>query len=179
MKILVTGCAGFIGFHLCQRLLSDGMEVGGIDNLNPYYSVTLKQDRLNRLNAQGAFSYYPVDIQDRQGLNDVFRQHNPNRLVHLAAQAGVRYSIENPQSYIDSNIVGFANILECCRQGQVEYLIYASSSSVYGLNSKTPFSTLDRVDHPISLYAATKKSNELMAHSYSHLYGKENKKEHR
>ncbi len=169
---MVTGCAGFIGFHLSQRLLLARVKVIGVDNLNPYYSISLKQDRLNQLKTQDAFSYYPVDIQDHKGLDQIFQLHGHDLdcIVHLAAQAGVRYSIENPKSYIDNNIVGFANILECSRQVQVKHLVYASSSSVYGLNPKLPFSTTDRVDHPISLYAATKKSNELMAHSYSYLY---------
>ena len=171
MRILVTGCAGFIGYHFCRRLISENFEVIGVDNLDPYYSVSLKKSRLNKLKQQKAFSHYLCDVQNKQDLESIFQKHDLKIVVHLAAQAGVRYSIENPRVYIDSNIVGFMNILESCRQLQIEHLVYASSSSVYGLNSKIPFSTQDDVNHPISLYAATKKSNELMAHSYSHLYG--------
>ena len=170
IKLLVTGCAGFIGYHLCHKLLAGELEVIGIDNLNDYYDVKLKQARLQRLNRHHNFTYYQLDIHNRQGLNALFESYHISRVVNLAAQAGVRYSIENPQAYIDSNIVGFSNLLESCRKAQVQHLTYASSSSVYGLNPKIPFSTHDRVDHPISLYAATKKSNELMAHCYSHLY---------
>ncbi len=168
---MVTGCAGFIGYHFCRRLISENFEVIGVDNLDPYYSVSLKKSRLNKLKQQKAFSHYLCDVQNKQDLESIFQKHDLKIVVHLAAQAGVRYSIENPRVYIDSNIVGFMNILESCRQLQIEHLVYASSSSVYGLNSKIPFSTQDDVNHPISLYAATKKSNELMAHSYSHLYG--------
>ena len=172
MKVLVTGCAGFIGFHVCKSLLSEGLvEVVGIDNLNSYYNTTLKQDRLKRIKSFKSFTFYQIDIKDSNSLNFVIRKHNIKQVIHLAAQAGVRYSIENPQAYVDSNISGFVNILESCRQNQVEHLVYASSSSVYGLNSTLPFSSSDRVDHPVSFYGATKKSNELMAHSYSYLYG--------
>lgn len=169
-KLLATGCAGFIGYHLCEKILAKGIEIVGIDNINSYYSPSLKIDRLERLKKHNHFTYYQLDIQNHQDLNHVFSQHNISHVVNLAAQAGVRYSIENPESYINSNIVGFSNVIEACRQNEVIHLIYASSSSVYGLNSKVPFSIFDRVDHPISLYAATKKSNELIAHSYSHLY---------
>ena len=170
-KILVTGCAGFIGYHVCEGLLSNELEVIGIDNLNAYYDVRLKQARLERLNIKTNFTYHHLNIQDCKTLSEISQKHHPDCVVHLAAQAGVRHSIKDPQACISSNIIGFANILECCRQGQFKHLIYASSSSVYGLNSEIPSSSLDQVDHPISLYAATKKSNELMAHSYSHLYG--------
>ena len=168
---MVTGSAGFIGFHLCKRLLDNQFQVIGLDNLNAYYDVKLKQARLQQLKKNKNFIYYQLDIQDTQGLNSIFDSYQISHVVNLAAQAGVRYSIENPKAYIDSNIVGFVNIIESCRHHEIRHLVYASSSSVYGLNSKMPFSTQDRVDHPISLYAATKKSNELIAHSYSHLYG--------
>ncbi len=171
MKILVTGAAGFIGYHTCLRLLSRGDEVVGIDNLNDYYDPRLKEDRLKQLEPLDGFRFERLDITDRDGVADVFRQVRPQRVVHLAAQAGVRYSLENPYAYVDSNLVGFASILEGCRHGEVEHLVYASSSSVYGMNTKMPFSVEDNVDHPVSLYAATKKANELMAHTYSHLFG--------
>ena len=149
IKLLVAGWARFIGYHLCENLLAGELEVIGIDNLNNYYDVELKQARLQQLNTHHNFTYYQLDIQNRQGLNALFESYHISHVVNLAAQAGVRYSIENPKAYIDSNIVGFSNILECCRQGQVEHLVYASSSSVYGLNSKMPFFTLDRTDHPL------------------------------
>jgi len=171
MKILVTGAAGFIGFHLCQRLLHEGMGVLGIDNLNDYYDVTLKQARLQQLEGLPNFKFTKLDIADREAMANFFAQEQPEVVVHLAAQAGVRYSIQNPHAYVDSNLVGFVNILEACRHQQISHLIYASSSSVYGNNKKLPFSTEDNVDHPVSLYAATKKANELMAHTHSHLYG--------
>ena len=171
-NVLVTGCAGFIGFHLCQKLLkSNGYKVIGIDNLNPYYSVKLKQDRLNILLGHKDFSFYKVSIEKRDKVENIFKQNNIRFVVHLAAQAGVRHSLKDPYSYIDSNIVAFINLLESCRHTGVEHLVFASSSSVYGLNTKMPFSVKDNVDHPISLYAATKKANELMAHTYSYLYG--------
>lgn len=168
--LLVTGAAGFIGFHLCQALLAQGKTVIGIDNLNDYYDPALKQARLKLLTAHEGFTFCTLDLVDHQALNDLFAQHRPTQVINLAAQAGVRYSLENPRAYVDSNLVGFLNVLEACRHYPVEHLIYASSSSVYGANKKIPFSTDDFVDHPVSLYAATKKSNELMAHSYSHLY---------
>ncbi len=171
MKVLVTGSAGFIGNALSLRLLERGDEVVGLDNLNDYYDVNLKLARLARLSARTGFVEARLDLADRQGVEEVFRLHRPRRVVHLAAQAGVRYSLENPHAYIDSNVVGFLNILEGCRHHGVEHLVYASSSSVYGANSRMPFSVHDNVDHPVSLYAATKKANELMAHTYSHLYG--------
>ena len=170
MRILVTGAAGFIGCHLALRLLADGHEVVGIDNLNDYYSVDLKKARLALL-ARPGFSFEKVEMSDAVTLSALFAQHGFDRVVHLAAQAGVRYSLENPAAYIQANLVAFGNLLECCRHHPVEHLVYASSSSVYGLNSQMPFSVRDNVDHPISLYAATKKANELMAHTYSHLYG--------
>ncbi len=170
-KILVTGSAGFIGFHLTKSLLKEGYEVFGIDNLNKYYSLILKNKRLEELNKFSNFCFRRVDIADNSNLETVFKNFKPNKVVNLAAQAGVRYSIKNPRTYIRSNIVGFANILECCRNYDVSGLIYASSSSVYGGNKKTPFSIKDSVDQPVSLYASTKRSNELMAHVYSHLYG--------
>lgn len=170
-KILITGGAGFIGFHLGKRLLEQGLSVTAIDNLNDYYDVSLKEARLDILKKYPGFAFIKQDISEKEGLFAVFEQLKPDIVVNLAAQAGVRYSIENPQAYIDSNIVGFFNILEACRHSPVEHLIYASSSSVYGNQQKTPFSVEDRVDKPISLYAATKKSNELMAYTYSHLYG--------
>ena len=170
MKVLVTGAAGFIGSALSQRLLERGDKVIGIDNHNDYYSPALKEARLARQVSHPNYTHERVDLADRQGLGKLFKAHMPQRVINLAAQAGVRYSLENPLSYIDSNIVGFAHILEECRHHGVEHLVYASSSSVYGANTSTPFSVHDNVDHPLSLYAATKKSNELMAHSYSHLY---------
>ncbi|MDP4528116.1 NAD-dependent epimerase [Alkalimonas delamerensis] len=170
MKFLVTGAAGFIGFYVCQRLLALGHQVVGIDNLNDYYAVQLKQDRLAQLLPESNFTFIELDIANRDGMAELFRQHQFQRVIHLAAQAGVRYSIENPLVYGDSNLTGMLHVLEGCRQQQVEHLVYASSSSVYGMNPVMPFSVQDRVDHPVSLYAATKKANELMAHSYSHLY---------
>jgi UDP-glucuronate 4-epimerase len=171
MRILVTGAAGFIGSALSERLLARGDEILGVDNLNNYYDVTLKEARLARLTPQTNFRFVKASLEDRQAIDAAFAQFRPQRVVNLAAQAGVRYSIENPRAYVDSNLVGFINILEACRHGGVEHLVYASSSSVYGANRKLPFSVRDSVDHPLSLYAATKKANELMAHTYSHLYG--------
>lgn len=171
MKILVTGCAGFIGMHVTKSLLAQGHEVVGIDNLNDYYSPQLKLDRLSQIESSQGFSFLKMDISDANAIHQLFAEHAFERVVHLAAQAGVRYSIINPKAYIDSNIVGFFNMLEACRHHHVSHLVYASSSSVYGKNTKLPYSESDQVDHPVSLYAATKKSNELMAHSYSHLYG--------
>jgi len=170
MKILVTGAAGFIGFHLGRRLLEEGHTVIGLDNLNPYYDIQLKKDRLNHLELFDNFNFVGLDLVDRNGMAKLFSEHRFDRVVNLAAQAGVRYSIENPHAYVDSNISGFMNILEGCRHSKVPHLIFASSSSVYGLNTRMPFSVHHNVDHPISLYAATKKSNELMAHTYSYLY---------
>ena len=169
-KILVTGAAGFIGFHLCKSLLDDDYEILGIDNLNDYYDPNLKLARLDQLKPYGNFTFEKVDIADRDSLTQSFQSFNPNKVVNLAAQAGVRYSIENPYAYMNFNLVGFLNIIELCRHNKVEGLIYASSSSVYGGNTKIPFSEGDRVDNPISLYAATKKANELIANTYSHLY---------
>lgn len=169
-KILVTGGAGFIGFHLSKRLLEKGERVIGVDNLNDYYAVSLKKDRLAILKEYPNYEFYKMDIADKAAVDRLFAEHKPEIVVNLAAQAGVRYSIENPQAYIDSNLVGFFNILEACRHNPVKHLLYASSSSVYGNQKKTPFSVKDPVDTPISLYAATKKSNELMAHAYCHLY---------
>ena len=169
-KVLITGGAGFIGFHLGKRLLEKGMQIYAIDNLNDYYDVSLKESRLDILKKYENFTFAKTDISDKDKVNEVFLKFSPEIVVNLAAQAGVRYSIENPQSYIDSNIVGFFNILEACRHYPVQHLLFASSSSVYGNQKKTPFSVDDPVDTPISLYAATKKSNELMAYTYSHLY---------
>ena len=187
MKILVTGTAGFIGFFVSKKLLDKGHTVVGIDNINDYYDVRLKYDRLTRLgidqnkaedynssvnsSSKPEFSFIRMNLEDRDALPTLFKSEKFDVVCNLAAQAGVRYSLENPDAYIDSNIVGFLNILECCRHHNIKHLVYASSSSVYGLNTKIPFETTDNVDHPISLYAATKKSNELMAHTYSHLYG--------
>lgn len=170
MKVLVTGAAGFIGMHVSQILLARGDQVVGLDNLNDYYDPTLKHDRLARLTPHPAFSFIEMDVADRAGMAQVFAEHGFDRVVHLAAQAGVRYSLVNPHAYIDSNISGFTNILEGCRHHSVEHLVYASSSSVYGGNTLMPFSEHHGVDHPVSLYAATKKANELMAHTYSHLF---------
>ena len=170
MSVLVTGAAGFIGFHVCRRLLASGIKVTGLDNLNDYYDVSLKNDRLKILSQDKNFSFVKLDLADTEGMRELFEKGSFKQVVNLAAQAGVRYSLENPKAYIDSNISGFLNILEGCRHNQVEHLIYASSSSVYGLNTRMPFSIHDNVDHPVSLYAASKKANELMAHSYSHLY---------
>lgn len=170
-KVLITGAAGFIGFHLAKRLLSLGASVCGIDNLNDYYDVSLKEARLAILEKEQAFTFVRGDLADEAAVTKLFEDFRPDIVVNLAAQAGVRYSIDNPRSYIQSNIVGFFNILEACRHYPVEHLLYASSSSVYGNQEKTPFATTDNVDHPISLYAATKKSDELMAYTYSHLYG--------
>jgi UDP-glucuronate 4-epimerase len=170
MKVLITGAAGFIGSALSLRLLERGDEVIGIDNLNDYYDVELKRRRLARTSDHGNFTDVRVNIEDRAAMEQVFRQYQPQRVVNLAAQAGVRYSLENPHAYVDTNLVGFTNILEGCRHNQVEHLVYASSSSVYGSNTTMPFSVHDNVDHPVSLYAASKKANELMAHTYSHLY---------
>lgn len=171
MRVLVTGVAGFIGFHVCQRLLARGDTVVGIDNVNDYYDVRLKEARLTLLGNHQGFRFVRLDLADREGMAAVFAHERPERVVHLAAQAGVRYSLTNPHAYITSNLVGFLHILEECRHTQVEHLVYASSSSVYGANTKIPFSVHDNVDHPVSLYAASKKANELMAHTYSHLYG--------
>ena len=171
MKILLTGAAGFIGMTTALRLLARGDEVVGLDNLNDYYAVSLKEDRLKRLTPHPNFRFVKLDVANREGVAGLFTAEKFDRVIHLAAQAGVRYSLQNPHAYIDSNIVGFTNILEGCRHSKVQHLVYASSSSVYGGNTKMPFSEHDSVDHPISLYAATKKANELMAHTYSHLYG--------
>lgn len=171
MKYLVTGSAGFIGFHVAQRLLADGHQVVSFDNINDYYDVNLKKARLAILNNKPEFEFHQIDLSNKTAIDSLFNKHKFDRVIHLAAQAGVRYSLENPYSYIDANIIGHLNILENCRQHEVGHLLYASSSSVYGLNRKLPFSTDDSVDHPVSLYAATKKSNELMSHTYSHLFG--------
>jgi len=170
-RVLITGAAGFIGFHLSMRLLKNGCHVSGIDNLNTYYDVKLKEARLERLTQFEKFSFYKIDLSDRKSLEVIFNNTKYDVVVNLAAQAGVRYSIENPHAYVDSNIVGFVNLLESCRHNDVKHLVFASSSSVYGANTKMPFSVHNNVDHPVSLYAATKKANELMAHAYSHLYG--------
>ena len=170
MKLLLTGAAGFIGFHTAQILLARGDEVVGLDNLNDYYDVTLKQARLAILQKFSNFRFVKLDVADRPGMAELFAREKFQRVIHLAAQAGVRYSIQNPLAYIDSNVVGFANILEGCRHNSVEHLVYASTSSVYGANTKMPFSVHQNVDHPLSFYAATKKANELMAHTYAHLY---------
>lgn len=170
MKFLITGAAGFIGFHLARRFLRAGESVFGLDNLNDYYSVQLKKDRLKLLQQESRFHFEPIDLADEAALKTYFATHGFTHVVNLAAQAGVRYSLINPQSYVSSNMVGFANLLECCRHHEVKHLVYASSSSVYGLNTLMPFSVRHNVDHPVSLYAASKKSNELMAHTYSYLY---------
>lgn len=183
MKILVTGAAGFIGFHLVRRLLERGDKVVGLDSINEYYDPVLKRSRLAELGisgdtpyghptvGHGDFSFYSLKLEDREGLQTLFSRHDFDRVVNLAAQAGVRYSIDHPYAYLDSNLTGFMNVLEACRAARIQHLVYASSSSVYGLNQTRPFSVRDHADHPVSLYAATKKANELMAHSYSHLYG--------
>jgi UDP-glucuronate 4-epimerase len=171
MKVLITGCAGFIGMHVAQLLLARGDEVVGVDTLNDYYDPALKLARLEQLKPQGGFRFIQADIADRVAMEDLFAAERFNRVVNLAAQPGVRYSLKNPHAYIQTNLVGFGNILEGCRHHGVEHLVYASSSSVYGANTHMPFSVHDNVDHPVSLYAASKKANELMAHSYSHLYG--------
>ncbi|MFP3999717.1 MAG: NAD-dependent epimerase [Desulfobacterales bacterium] len=170
-KILVTGAAGFIGFHLAARLADEGRRVIGIDNLNSYYDVDLKKARLAELEKKPDFKFLKLDLCQRDELNNLFKQENFDVVVNMAAQAGVRYSLENPHAYVDANIAGFVNLLECCRHNAVSHFVFASSSSVYGANTKMPFSVHDNVDHPVSLYAASKKANELMAHTYSHLYG--------
>ena len=170
-KTLVTGSAGFIGFYVAKRLLEKGDRVVGLDNLNNYYDVNLKRARLVQLTAVPAFGFVKMDLADREGVRQLFQAENFDLVVHLAAQAGVRYSLTNPQAYVDANLVGFANVLEGCRSSKVRHLVFASSSSVYGANTRMPFSVHDNVDHPVSLYAATKKANELMAHVYAHLYG--------
>ncbi|GBE11271.1 UDP-glucose 4-epimerase [bacterium BMS3Bbin12] len=170
MRVLVTGSAGFIGSALSLRLLERGDEVIGLDNLNDYYDVVLKQARLARNRTHRGYTELRIDLEDRDGVAEAFSRLRPERVVNLAAQAGVRYSIENPHAYVDTNLIGFVNVLEGCRHNGVEHLVYASSSSVYGANTRMPFSVHDNVDHPVSLYAATKKANELMAHAYSHLY---------
>ena len=169
--VLVTGAAGFIGFHLSRRLLENGVQVVGLDNLNDYYDVNLKRDRLKQLEAREGFTFAQVDLADRAEMDNLFSRNPFDVVVNLAAQAGVRYSLKNPHAYVDSNIVGFVNLLECCHHHDTGHLVFASSSSVYGANTKLPFSVHDNVDHPVSLYAASKKANELMAHTYSHLYG--------
>jgi UDP-glucuronate 4-epimerase len=171
MKVLITGAAGFIGMHCALRLLDRGDEVVGVDDLNDYYDVTLKQARLDRLTSYANFDFIRASIEDKTAMDDLFARHRPQRVINLAAQAGVRYSLENPHAYVDANLQGFMNILEGCRHHDVAHLVYASSSSVYGDNTTMPFSESHSVDHPVSLYAATKKANELMAHTYSHLYG--------
>ncbi len=171
MKLLVTGAAGFIGMHTCLRLLARGNEVVGIDNLNDYYDVRLKEDRLGQLRTCSNFSFVRMNLADQEAVANLFIKERPQRVINLAAQPGVRYSLKNPHAYIQSNIVGFTNVLEGCRHQKVEHLVFASSSSVYGANTSMPFSVHQNVDHPVSLYAATKKANELMAHTYSHLYG--------
>ncbi|WP_318509448.1 NAD-dependent epimerase [Bacillus sp. T3] len=171
MLILITGCAGFIGFHLTKRLLKDGFEVVGIDNLNDYYDVSLKKSRLNLLLPCSGFTFKKVNLEDKQEINEIFNHHQPTVVINLGAQAGVRYSLTNPHAYVDSNITGFLNILEESKRVKVKHLIYASTSSVYGMNDKLPFATEQPVDHPISVYAATKRTNELFAHTYSHLFG--------
>ena len=171
-KILITGSAGFIGAHLSRKLIDGGAEVVGLDNMNDYYDPQLKKDRMDNLTGgSDRFSHVNIELSDRKGIEDLFKQHQFDAVVNLAAQAGVRYSLINPHSYVDTNIVGFVNILEGCRHSGVKHFVYASSSSVYGANTKMPFSVHDNVDHPVSLYAASKKSNELMAHTYSHLFG--------
>jgi UDP-glucuronate 4-epimerase len=170
MTILVTGAAGFIGYHVAERLLARGDTVVGLDNLNNYYDVSLKEARLARLATRSGFRFVRLNLADREGMAALFAAERPRRVVHLAAQAGVRYSLENPHAYIDSNVAGFTNVLEGCRNTAVNHLVYASSSSVYGGNTRLPFSEHDNIDHPVSLYAATKKANELMAHTYSHLF---------
>ena len=171
MNILVTGAAGFIGFHTASRLLARGDTVIGFDNLGAYYDPKLKEDRLAQLRSHRNFTFIKGDLEDREAVAALFAAHRPARVIHLGAQPGVRYSLENPRAYIDSNIVGFLNVLEGCRGHRIEHLVYASSSSVYGANARMPFSVHQNVDHPLSLYAATKKANELMAHTYAHLYG--------
>ena len=168
---LITGCAGFIGMHCAERLLAQGQHVIGVDNLNSYYDVALKQARLARLQAHPHFLFAQADIADRNAMHKLFAHTRPQRVLHLAAQAGVRYSIEQPDDYTDSNLLGFGHLLQGCRAAQVSHLVFASSSSVYGGNAKLPYSERDAVDHPVSYYAATKKANEVMAHSYAHLYG--------
>ena len=170
-NVLVTGAAGFIGFHLCRQLLKNDVRITGIDNLNPYYDVGLKKDRLDKIMSAPNFRFVKLDMADRGGMQDFFKRNKFDVVVNLAAQAGVRYSLENPHAYVDSNLVGFVNILEGCRHSGVKHMVFASSSSVYGANTKMPFSIHHNVDHPVSLYAATKKANELMAHTYAHLYG--------
>ena len=171
MRVLVTGAAGFIGFHVAARLLARGDAVIGLDNLNAYYDVGLKHARLARLSREAGFSFHELDLTDRAGMADLFRRHRPERVIHLAAQAGVRHSLTDPHAYVESNLVGFLNVVEGCRATQTAHLVYASSSSVYGANTTLPFSVHHNVDHPVSLYAASKKANELMAHTYSHVYG--------
>ena len=170
MRVLVTGAAGFIGFHTANALLARGDEVVGLDNLSAYYDVTLKEARLKKLAPHRNFRFIKADLKDHGAIESVFREQRPQRVVHLAAQAGVRHSLTHPHDYADANLTGFLNVLEACRHGKVEHLLFASSSSVYGANTRTPFSEHDNVDHPVSLYAATKKANELMAHAYAHLY---------